>query len=80
MTPTHLCNAQRTVFEAIAELGEATDKEIADYLTKKLKIPWGTDRVRPRRVELATMDRIRCVGERINPTTHKRAMVWVPVK
>lgn len=80
LTPTHLANAQAAVWEAIRELGEATDKEIAEHLTIKTKFLWGTDRVRPRRVELANMDRIRCVGEKQNPITGRRAMVWVVVR
>jgi len=72
LTPKHLCHAQKAVYEVIVRLGEATDKEIADCLT------WPINRVTPRRGELYQMDRIRCMGERRDPTTGRRAMVWKP--
>lgn len=70
LTPTHLCNAQKAVFEAISRVGEASDKEVAEILG------WPINRVTPRRGELHQMDRIRCVGERRDPRTNRREMVW----
>jgi hypothetical protein len=70
ITPKHLCHAQKMVHEAIARMGEATDKDIADRLR------WPINRVTPRRGELQSMNRIRCIGERKDDQTGRRMMIW----
>ncbi len=74
ITPTHLCNAQKTVYNTILRLGEASDKEIAEVLG------WPINRVTPRRGELHSMDRIRCIGERVDAKTRRREMLWRVVR
>jgi len=70
----HLCNAQKKVYETISRLGEASDKDIAEVLG------WPINRVTPRRGELHGMNRIICTGERQDPRTHRREMIWRTVR
>ncbi len=70
LTPKHLQHAQAVVYDTIARLGEATDKEIADALG------WTINRVTPRRGELQAMYRVRCVGERLDQKANRRSMIW----
>ena len=67
----HIGEDQQTVLIAIHAYPDCTDRELCEKLG--IKDP---NKLRPRRKELADMNKIICSGKRVCTVSGRKAMVW----
>ncbi len=66
-----LAQSQEAVYRALDLLGEATDREISDYMGKE-----DPNKIRPRRKELVDMGLVYEKGKKECAITGRLALVW----
>lgn len=78
INPAALTAKQQIVFDAFAELGASTNKEVADYLKKKFESPdaWDASTVNARNFELRSYGKLKAGPKRRCRITGEIVQTW----